>query len=388
MKQCPNCQFVYDDESLRFCLQDGANLVNISEKDSETPTVYLGETETVVRQNKITNGWEKSKATQELTPETQTKKSKLPLVIISIALAMCILFGGIIGVWMLLKTDNSSDKDLIKIDNRIKVPPTSSPLTTPKITNGIDLSGVWVNEKDGIESELRQSGNQINFEYRGSVESGHGALTGKFSGIFDGKTLRGTVENHEGSVTGHGTGTFTLNGNRLEGRAESEDGKQWGEWILIRKSAIKNQDKNSDNASLDGEKFKACNYFLGAEIYKKWIEKGGETGKLGCPIMNETEAFVSPQGTTGRMTQFAKGDGGYLIRHENGQFSGTTFEVSGCMFKLYNSLGGTKSWLGFPVEDEYSTSPGARQDFEGGYILWDSKTYKCEVHGKELRKGV
>ena len=109
MKQCPNCQFVYDDESLRFCLQDGASLVNISEKDLETPTVYLGETETVVRQNKITNGWEKSQATQELTPETQTKKSKLPLVIISIALAMCLLFGGIIGVWMLLKTDNSSD---------------------------------------------------------------------------------------------------------------------------------------------------------------------------------------------------------------------------------------------------------------------------------------
>ena len=104
--------------------------------------------------------------------------------------------------------------------------------------------------------------------------------------------------------------------------------------------------------------------------------------------MNETEAFVSPQGTTGQMTQFAKGDGGYLIRHENGRFSGTTFEVSGCMFKLYASLGGTKSWLGFPVKDEYSTSPGARQDFEGGYILWDSKTYKCEVHEEELRKGV
>ena len=388
MKYCPNCQSVYTDESLRFCLQDGASLVNYPERSLETPTQVLGEVETVVRQNKATNGWEQSKTTQALTFEPQPKKSNTPIAIVITALAMFILFGGIIGTWLFFKDNNLASKDLTNLDNRIKATPIFSPSTSPKISKDIDLSGVWVNEKDRIESELHHFGNQVNFEYRGSAASGHGSLTGKVIGTFDGKVLRGTVENHEGNVTGHGTVIFTLNGNRLEGRSESEDGKMSGDWILIRKSAIKNQDKNSDNVGSGSEKFKACSYLLGSGLYNKWVEMGGENGKLGCPIMSETDASRSPQGTTGRMTQFIKGDGGYLIWHENGQFSGTTFEVSGCMFKLYASLGGTKSWLGFPIKDGYSTVPGARQEFEGGYILWDSKTYKCDAYEVELRKGV
>lgn len=132
--------------------------------------------------------------------------------------------------------------------------------------------------------------------------------------------------------------------------------------------------------STSGEALKACDYLLGSGIHGKWMQLGGEKGLLGCPIMNETEASRSPRGTTGRMTQFDKGDGGYIIWHGTGRYSGTAFEVSGCMFKLYSSLGNTKSWLGFPIKDGYSTPTGARQDFEGGYILWSSKTYKCQAH--------
>ena len=117
---------------------------------------------------------------------------------------------------------------------------------------------------------------------------------------------------------------------------------------------------------------------------------GGENGKLGCPINQQTEAPTSPRGATGRWIQFAKGDGGYLIEWTKPQadginvkpvpLAGRVFEVTGCMFKLYASLGGTKSWLGFPAGDGFETSTGARQDFEGGYILWDRKTYECNAH--------
>jgi uncharacterized protein with LGFP repeats len=118
---------------------------------------------------------------------------------------------------------------------------------------------------------------------------------------------------------------------------------------------------------------------------------GGETGKLGCPINQQTDAPASPFGSDGRWIQFAKGDGGYLIeyirlRSPEGSnikplpLAGRVFEVSGCMFKLYASLGGTKSWLGFPISDGRETEVGARQDFEGGYVLWDRKTYACEAH--------
>jgi uncharacterized protein with LGFP repeats len=129
-----------------------------------------------------------------------------------------------------------------------------------------------------------------------------------------------------------------------------------------------------------GEALKACNYLLGSGLYDKWMQMGGEKGLLGCPVMSETEAPRSPKGTIGRMTQFSKGDGGYIIWHGSGRYSGTSFEVSGCMYKLYSSLGASRSWLGFPVKDGYSIPTGARQDFEGGYILWNSKTFKCQAY--------
>jgi hypothetical protein len=133
---------------------------------------------------------------------------------------------------------------------------------------------------------------------------------------------------------------------------------------------------------------KACGHSISAALYKKWIETGGETGKLGCPVTDQTEAPASPQGSTGRWIQFAHGDGGYLIeytRPDDGPnmkptpFFGRVFEVSGCMFKLYSSFGGTKSWLGFPITDGRETATGAQQDFEAGFVVWDRKTYVCDA---------
>jgi uncharacterized protein with LGFP repeats len=47
--------------------------------------------------------------------------------------------------------------------------------------------------------------------------------------------------------------------------------------------------------------------------------------------------------------------------------------VHGCTFKLYQSLGGTGSWLGFPISDEYDVPGGRRSDFENGFVFWDEQ---------------
>lgn len=46
MKSCPKCGNRYSDDTLAYCLQDGTVLT--SDAEAETPTVVLGETETVV----------------------------------------------------------------------------------------------------------------------------------------------------------------------------------------------------------------------------------------------------------------------------------------------------------------------------------------------------
>jgi hypothetical protein len=147
------------------------------------------------------------------------------------------------------------------------------------------------------------------------------------------------------------------------------------------KSETTNKQSNSRDASITGNRSNlACTFPLSAPIYDKWIQMEGENGRLKCPVESESEAPNSPQGTTGRWVRFSAGDGGYLVWHRTGPKAGQVFEVSGCMYKLYSSLGGTKSWLGFPTVDGHEKSTGARQDFEAGYIVWDSKTYVCNAH--------
>ena len=141
--------------------------------------------------------------------------------------------------------------------------------------------------------------------------------------------------------------------------------------------------KPSDNKVSNGSERRsnlACNVPLSSPVYDKWIQMGGENGRLKCPVESESNAPASPRGTTGRWVRFSAGDGGYIVWHESGSNAGKAFEVSGCMYKIYASLGGTKSWLGFPTNDEHEISTGARQEFEEGYIVWDSKTYGCQAH--------
>jgi hypothetical protein len=133
-------------------------------------------------------------------------------------------------------------------------------------------------------------------------------------------------------------------------------------------------------AGLGGESMKACSYFLGSGLYDKWQQAGGENGRMGCPVMNESDAALSPQGTTGRFTEFSKSDGGYIIWHGAGTHRGTSFVIDGCFFKLYKQVGGAGSFLGFPVGDAYAAGSGSRQDFEGGYMLWDSQTSVCQAY--------
>lgn len=35
---------------------------------------------------------------------------------------------------------------------------------------------------------------------------------------------------------------------------------------------------------------------------------------------------------------------------------------------------------GFSISDGHDIPTGARQEFEAGYIVWDSKTYVCDAH--------
>ncbi len=383
MKHCPSCQTDYEDESLRFCLHDGTVLVDRS--ISHLPTDVFGEAETVVghrnaeaetvvRRQEAPPDFEKSRVTQVRTRQPEPRKSKLLIAALISVLAILVILGGIAGALVMSRGwsseyGGSSNADTGTGDGRGVPGQIPNAGKSPAITNtgartttgttgsttdmggiqfvgcfkdtiAFDLDGYLERSRTNTPQSCIAKCRELGFKYAG-VQYSESCLCGNSYGKY------GLADNCNMKCTG--------DGNQICGGYSS-------------------------NSVYAIETMQACDRLLGPNLYAKWMEMGGEAGKLGCPVTDETDAERSPAGTTGRMAEFRKGDGGYLILHGSGRFSETAFEVSGCMFKIYASLGGTKSWLGFPTGDEYAASPGARQEFEGGYILWDQRTYNCRAY--------
>jgi len=106
--------------------------------------------------------------------------------------------------------------------------------------------------------------------------------------------------------------------------------------------------------------------FLGHGILNKWDELNYGAGFLGLPISDEEDAAVSPYKTQGSVCKF---EGGHIYWHGNNAHYNEAFETHGKIDDLYQSMGGSGSWLGFPISDAKILENGySRSDFEGGYI--------------------
>ena len=92
-----------------------------------------------------------------------------------------------------------------------------------------DISGPW-STTDGRIVAVKQNGNRVT--WRSCCRPGHEDLVVTVSGTFDGKTLNGTYLYREGQTEGSGIATYTLNGDRLEGRWQMPDGKNFGAALI------------------------------------------------------------------------------------------------------------------------------------------------------------
>ncbi len=110
MKVCPACRTQYSDDTLSFCLQDGTPLA--SGFDVETPTVTLGEVETVgVRRDRVNvpidsgaAAWQQSQVTNVASLRPREKRSNTAIAVAATAVGMLFLFGVIgIAAWIFLK---------------------------------------------------------------------------------------------------------------------------------------------------------------------------------------------------------------------------------------------------------------------------------------------
>ncbi len=147
MKYCPSCQTNYADDTLRFCLQDGTPLAELSNQNA--PTVFLTESETLVSPKRVEplgqtpQNWEQSQVTRVSSLESEPKKSNTVMAVLLTALGMFLLFGVAgIGAWLYFKdgktevvqnkdfTSPNSNGQMFDSNKNSKVSP--SPSASPK----------------------------------------------------------------------------------------------------------------------------------------------------------------------------------------------------------------------------------------------------------------
>lgn len=117
MKSCPKCGNIYSDDTLAYCLQDGSVLT--SDADAETPTVVLGETETVVShasgdrfQIPITGPgrqqYQQSQVTSYVPPQTNSGGSKVFWAVAATIIVMLVVFSVAgVGIFMFVRNGQS-----------------------------------------------------------------------------------------------------------------------------------------------------------------------------------------------------------------------------------------------------------------------------------------
>lgn len=102
MKTCPTCHLKYADDTFEFCLHDGTSLVDTSL--SETPTVLLGETETIARNFPLDAAEKQNWQQNQAAPPG----SRTGMIILLTALGMFLIFGSVAAAWFYFN-DRPSD---------------------------------------------------------------------------------------------------------------------------------------------------------------------------------------------------------------------------------------------------------------------------------------
>lgn len=117
MKSCPKCGNRYSDDTLAYCLQDGTVLT--SDAEAETPTVVLGETETVVSHSSgdrfqipITDPgrqqYQQSQVTSFAPAQTNRGGSKVFWAVAATIIVMLVVFSVAgVGIFMLVRNGRS-----------------------------------------------------------------------------------------------------------------------------------------------------------------------------------------------------------------------------------------------------------------------------------------
>lgn len=175
MMMCPNCRARYDDDTLKFCLEDGTPLV--AGPVTEAPTVAFGNVGTVLSPKGQTGASWGPGQTGGFSPPTQpppARKSNTGLAVLLTALGMLVIFGIVAaGAWMYFKDRQgerqNSNSSLTSVSTANSATPNSKPNTrsTPS-----PAANSWSNTPPAVsDEEVKKEVAKTIYTWKSTAES-------------------------------------------------------------------------------------------------------------------------------------------------------------------------------------------------------------------------
>ncbi|MDX6384439.1 MAG: hypothetical protein QOK48_2012 [Blastocatellia bacterium] len=195
MRECPRCSRVYADESLRFCLDDGASLVaRVSPAAQETLRINPPRA-TRAKPTDVLPG-------SRLTPPAR-EQSLLPWIVTGGALLLVAVMGIVITIVILANRPSAPNTNGTNLGRNTT--PTPTPVTT------LDLSGTkWTNSS--TVSQMKE----FNFRPDGTINNDPG------------DTWRHNGNQVTLSITnGYAIYRGTINGDRIDYKAHNQVNLDW-----------------------------------------------------------------------------------------------------------------------------------------------------------------
>ncbi len=161
MKQCPKCKTVYTDDSLQFCLSDGANLISVDDRDEAAETVRMSVGGAPLRvdipQNSVPTIFTNAPPVQQAAPN-QSAKKKFG-IIAAVLIGFFLLLAGIgIAGFVFYKQSGNQNSQIAAASPTPNGKPTASPVTSPKDETE-KLKGDLANLQKQLDEQKKQKTN-------------------------------------------------------------------------------------------------------------------------------------------------------------------------------------------------------------------------------------
>ena len=119
-------------------------------------------------------------------------------------------------------------------------------------------------------------------------------------------------------------------------------------------------------------------------VFTKWSGMGLESGAAGAPLA-EAAAFTTVGANAGSAQNFKNG---VIYGATRGPKAGQAYFSSGLILARYNAIGGPGGAFGMPASDEFVSGTTHRQNFENGYIDYNTGDTSAQAHAAAQKPAV